>query len=246
VKKIILIIIFIISFNSVVFASYKDALSLYEAKKYKESLAIIAGELDPKKDLENNSPNYDFRFLAAHNHWKLGNIQAAIGHFRRCADIKKNSADPLIDLALMMLESKRYGDANFFAMGAIKISESRMPYYILGKSAMRLGNYYKAKEYFEKAISIDPEFFISYNDLGIVLMELKKYSEANTAFSAALSVMPESIEIHNNIGMSLERMNKLDEALNYYNRAYEKNPGNSVIQANVIRIKAKIAAVKKG
>jgi Flp pilus assembly protein TadD len=246
VKKIIPIFILIISFNTIVFASYKEALSLYETKKYKESLAIIAKELDTKKDMENNSPNYDLRFLAAHNHWKLGNLQAAIGHFKRCADIKKTSADPWIDLSLMMLESKRYGDANFFAMGALKISESQMSYYILGKSAAKLGNFYKAKEYFEKAISIDPEFWVTYNDLGIVLMELKKYSEANTAFSAALSGMPGSVEIQNNIAMSLEKMNKLDEALNFYNRADEKNPGNPVILGNVNRVKAKIAAVKKG
>lgn len=245
-KKIISIIIFIISFNSAVFSSYKEALILYEEKKYKESLAIIASELDITKDMEESSPNYNLRFLAAHNHWKLGNFQSAIGHFRRCADIKKDSADPLIDLSLMMLESKRYGDANFFAMGALKISESRMPYYVLGKSAMKRWNLYKAKEYFEKAISIDPEFSLAYNDLGIVLMELRKYSEANTAFSVALLTMPESIEIQNNIGMSLEKMNKLEDALNYYNRAYEKNPENQVIQSNVNRVKAKIAAVKNG
>jgi Flp pilus assembly protein TadD len=245
VKIIISIILFIISFNSIVIASYKEALSLYETKKYKESLAIIARELDPKKDMENNSLNYDLRFLAAHNHWKLGNLQGAIGHFRRCADIKKNSADPLIDLSLMMLDSKRYGDANFFAMGAVKIAESQMPYYVLGKSAVKLGNFYKAKEYFEKAILIDPEFWTAYNDLGIVLMELKKYGEANTAFSAALSVMPGSIEIQNNIAMSLEKMNKLEDALTYYNKALEKNSGNPVIQTNMNRVKAKIAAVKK-
>ncbi len=244
-KKIISIIIFIISFNSIVIASYKEALSLYESKKYKESLAMIARELDPKKDMESNSPNYDQRFLAAHNHWKLGNLQAAIGHFKRCTDIKKNSADPLIDLSLMMLDSKRYGDANFFAMGALKIAESQMPYYVLGKSAAKMGNFYKSKEYFEKAILIDPEFWTAYNDLGIVLMELKKYGEANTAFSAALSVMPGSIEIQNNIAMSLEKMNKLEDALTYYNKALEKNSGNPVIQANMNRVKAKIAAVKK-
>lgn len=244
-KKIISIIIFIISFNSVLFASYKEALTLYEEKKYKESLAMIAGELDITKDLEVESSNYNLRFLAAHNHWKLGNLQGAISHFKRCADIKKDSADPLIDLSLMMLENRRYGDANYFATSALKIAESQMPYYVLGKSAMKLWNLYKAKEYFEKAISIDPEFWTAYNDLGIVLMGLKKYGEANTAFSAALSIMPDSSEIQNNIGISLEKMDKLEEALNYFNRAYEKNSGNPVIQGNINRVKAKITVIKK-
>ena len=186
----------------------------------------------------------DFLQLTITGRWET--LQGAIAHFRRCADIKKDSADPWIDLSLLMLESKRYGDANYFSMGALKISESRMPYFILGKSALETGNFYKAKEYLEKAISIDPEFWAAYNELGIVLMGLKKFGEANTAFSAALTGKPGSVEVQNNIAMSLEQMNKLNEALNYYNKAYEKNPENPVIQANINRVKAKIAAVKKG
>ncbi|MFH0975066.1 MAG: tetratricopeptide repeat protein [Spirochaetota bacterium] len=244
-KKLISVIIFVISINSIVSASYKEALSLYETKKYKESLAIIAKELDPKKDMENNSPNYDLRFLAAHNHWKMGNIQAAIGHFRRCAEIKKTSPDSYIDLALMMLENKRYGDANFSAAGAAKIAEGPMPYYVLGKSAMKARNFVKAKEYLEKVISFDPEFWIAYNDLGITLMELKKYSEAGTAFSAALAVMPGSAEVLNNTAVNLELVGKNDEALRLLEKANDKAPENTVIQANLKRIKQKTAAEKK-
>lgn len=245
-KKIILISAFLIFANTALSASYKEALSLYEAKKYTESLKIIAVKLDAKKDMEKDSPNYDMRFLAAHNHWKLGNLQPAVLHFKKCAEIRKNIPDPLIDLSILMLESKRYGDANYFAFGALRIAENPIAYYVLGKSAMKTGNYLKAKEYFEKSISIDPEFGISYNDLGITLMELKKYGEANTAFSAALATMYTSPEVLNNMGMTLERAGKFDEAMKYYTKAFEKNSENRIIKMNLERLKGILSGTKKG
>ncbi len=246
IKAIVIITAFLISINTALSASYKEALSLFEEKKYKESLEVIARELDPKKDLEKDSPNYEMRFLAAHNHWKLGNVQAAVIHFKRCSEIKKDIPDPLTDLSFLMLEYKRYGDAAFFAGMALKISEGSASYYLLGKSAMKIGNYYKAKEYFEKAISLDPESWTSYNNLGIVLMRLKKYSEANTAFSAALAGMPDSTEVLNNIAVNFETSGRLDEALKYFSMANEKSPENPVIKANLERIKGKTAVIKKG
>jgi tetratricopeptide (TPR) repeat protein len=246
-KKIIVIMAaIIISFCTSVFASYKDALSLYQEKKYKESLEIIARELDVKKDMVKDSPNYDLRFLAAHNHWKLGNLNPAVSHFKRCADIKKDIPDPLIDLSFLMYEQKRYGDAAFFAGLAVKITEGPVSYYLLGKSAMKTGNYWKAKEYFEKVLSLDPEFATAYNDLGLVLMKLRKFSEANTAFSAALADMPDSAEVLNNIAMNYEASGRLDEALKYFSMANEKSPENQVVKTNFDRLKGKNAGLKKG
>jgi Flp pilus assembly protein TadD len=244
-KTVIIISALFISISTVLHASYKEALSLYEEKKYKESLEIIARELDAKKDTLKDSPNYDLRFLAAHNHWKLGNINPAVSHLKRCAEIRKNTPDPLIDLSYIMYDNKRYGDAAFFAGLANKISEGPVSYYLLGKSSMKTGNYYKAKEYFEKVLALDPEFVISYNDLGLALMKLRKFSEADTAFSAALADMPDSYELLNNIAMNFELSGRLDEALKYFNMANEKNPGNAVIKTNLERVKGKTAVLKK-
>jgi tetratricopeptide (TPR) repeat protein len=245
-KAIVIIAVFFISLNTALHASYKEALSLYEEKKYKESLEIIARELDVNKDLEKDSPNYNLRFLAAHNHWKLGNLNPAVSHFKRCSEINKDTPDPLIDLSFLMYELKRYGDAAFFAGLANKISEGPVAYNLLGKSAAKTGNFYKAKEYFEKVLSLDPEFVTAYNDLGLVLMKLRKFSEANTAFSAALADMPNSAEVLNNIAMNYEVSGRLDEALKYFSLANEKNPGNLVIKTNLERLKGKTAVPKKG
>ncbi|MBN2042145.1 MAG: tetratricopeptide repeat protein [Spirochaetes bacterium] len=238
-RKIILMALVLFCSSAAVYASYGEALKLYEAGMYNDSLKMIAEELDISKDLEENSPNYDLRFLAAHNHWKLGNLGPAIVHFKKCTLIKKDVADPLIDLSLMLMDFKRYGDARYFAGKALEIKESAEPYYVLGGYDAVMGRYYAAKKNFEKAISFNPEFGVSYNALGVVLMKLGKFSEANTAFSAALVFLPESAEVLNNIALSLEKTGKNGQALEYLNKAFEKDPNNREIQKNLSRLKDK-------
>jgi tetratricopeptide (TPR) repeat protein len=217
--------------------SYKEALKLFQEARYQDSLTMVAKILSVDKDMEPDSPNYKLRFLAAHNHWKLGNHKSAIAHFKRCMDIKSDVVGPYVDLSLMLLEMRRYHDVNTYARRGLKIKEDPMLYYVLGKAALGYKNYWRAKEFFEKSLSLDPELFISYNELGIVLMKMDRYSQANTAFSAALALKPDSPEILNNIALSLERMKKYPEAYGYLKNAKALAPDHAEILKNFNRLK---------
>jgi Flp pilus assembly protein TadD len=221
-------------------ASYSGALKYFQDKKYSESLKMAAEELTVSRDMEKDSPNYKLRYLAAHNHWMLGNYESAISHFKRCMDIRTEIADPYIDLALLLVEIKRYKDAETYVRKGLKIDKDNpMLFYILGRAAQGFKNYPRSKELFEKAISLDPEMYAAYNSLGMILMRMKKYSEANTAFSAAQALMPDSPEILNNIAMSLERQKKYSEALGFIGKAKKIAPDNKVILKNEERLKGR-------
>ncbi len=187
--------------------------------------------------MEPNSPNYNLRYLAAHNHWKLKNATSAIAHLKICAEIQKNNPNPLIDLSLILLENKKYADAGQCATRALGLKESSLPYYVLANISLEQKNYWRAKEYFEKAISIDPGMSIAYNGLGITLMNLNKFNEANTAFSAALAMSPDSPEILNNIAVSLKKLGKTNEAYGYVSTAIAKSPDNPMIRKNAADLK---------
>jgi tetratricopeptide (TPR) repeat protein len=239
-KKIIVITCLILFSCTALFASYKEALKLYEKNDYTGSLKIIASELETANDSKPDSPNYNLRFLAAHDHWKLGNTKSAMDHFARCIEIKKSKVDPYIDLALLQIELKKYGEAENTARRGLEAEKSPMLYYIMGMASLKRENFWKAKEMFEKANSLNPELYYSYNALGISLMRLKKYSEANTAFSAAHAIKPKSVEIINNLGMSYEKLGKNKDAYEYFKQALSMDEKNSVIAANLERIKAKV------
>ena len=214
-------------------ASYEEALRLFDEKKHRESLKMIASELDAKKDADPASVNYKLRFLAAHNHWKLGTHDSAFQHFQKCMQIRPDSIDPYVDLALMFTEKRKFRDAEYFVKKGLDIKKDAMLYYVYGRLAMGSDNHWKAKELFEKSISINPELFAAYNSLGLVLMKLDRASEANTAFTAALSMNSGSFEIMNNVGYSLIVMGKYDTALQYLEKALLINPESSAIKANL-------------
>jgi len=238
-KKSLYTICLVMFMNSILFASYSEALKLYEKKDYKNSLKMIAAELQVSNDAKPDSPNYNLRFLAAHNHWKLGNTKSAIDHFTRCIEINKKKVDPYIDLAMLMIETKKYGEAENIAKRGLEIEKSPLLYYLQGLISLKRENFWRAKEMFEKANSINPELYLSYNALGIALMRVKKYSEANTAFSAASAMKPKSAEILNNIGMSYEKLGKNKEALEYYENARAIDEKNEVVAKNLARMKKK-------
>ncbi len=238
-KRVCVGIMLVFIYCGVLHASYDEAVKLYESKKYQDSLQMVADMLVTEDDFKAGSPNFNLRFLAAHNHWKMGNYVPASQHFARCMEINKNSVDPYVDLSLMQVEQKKYGDADATARRGLEVKKDAMLYYVLGYTSLRKENFWRAKEMFEKAIALDPEQYISYNGLGIALMRLKKHGEANTAFSAAHVMRPRSVEILNNLGMSYEKLGKTKEAIDYYSRALVLDEKNAVVSSNLQRVKNK-------
>ena len=103
-----------------------------------------------------------------------------------------------------------------------------MVYYITG-------NYYVAKECYEKALIISkkvhdeehPDVATSYNSLGAVYSDLGKYNEAKEYFEKALVIMKNIYEeehagvatSYNNLGIVYSDLGKYNEAKEYYEKA---------------------------
>jgi len=235
-KKLLFFSLFFTMLSSNVFASYEEALTLFQEKKYQESLDMLAQDLKVSDDFKQGSQNYKIRYLAAHAHWKLGNKDSASLHFRKCMEIDKSKVDPYIDLTILLVEKGRLGNASSVAEDGLRIKEDPMLYWILGRISYLKKNYSRAKVLLEIANSKDPEFYFSYNDLGAVLMKLGKFGDANTAFSVALALNPASAEINSNIAQSLIMMGKAGDAESYAKKALELAPDNEMIKNLVKKI----------
>lgn len=244
-KKILFL--FLLLVYSLVYANYDDALVLFQKKQYKKSLSTIAQELVVADDLKPNSPNYNLRFLAAHNHWKMGNVKSAIIHFKRCMDIDRGNVSPYVDLALLLIDQARFADAESVAHRGLKIKESPDLFWVLGRAKMARGKFQVARELFSKSVSADPEVFIYNFDLGVSLLRLKKYGEANTAFSAATILNTQSALAYNNLAYSfyMMYMGKKSRPSEYIKaarenaeKALELAPGNKKIEKTLAIIKS--------
>ncbi len=231
-KRIVLSMLVVVFSTGMLFGEYKEALKLYEEDKYQESLDKIAESLVVSEDFDPESQNYRLRYLAGHNHWKLGNVDSAVIHLKRCAEIRKDTADPYIDLGFLMIDNNRYRPAAVFAREAIKREETALGYYVLGLAYSGMKSYWKSKEYLEKANSLNTEMYLSYNELGNVLMKLKRYTEAQTAYATAHALHPGSAKVLNNLAVCNEQLGNSEKARQYIKQAHEIDGSNRVIAEN--------------
>ena len=215
-------------------ADYNAALELFQKGDYAASLQAVADELNAAQDMVAGSPNYRLRYLAAHNHWRMGNHEKALAHLAVCARIQPKTADPLIDIGLIYIDLKRWQDALDAGQRAAALDKnSAMTFYILGKARYGFQNYWGAKEYLEKATSLDFELYAAWSELGRSLTALAKYPEAETAFSTALSLNPDSAEVLNNYAVKLHKAGNRKKAAELMARAAKLNPQSAVIARNV-------------
>lgn len=220
-----------------VFADYNSALNLFSQGKYEESLKIIGQELDASLDMTADSPNYKLRFLAAHNHWKMKRYENAMSHIGRCLQIKPDDTNAMIDAGLIYSDWNKFKDALRIGQKlAEKEKNNPAGYYLIGKARYGLENYWGAKELYEKATSIDFNFYPAWNELGKTLMMLKKYPEAEIAFSTALSIKPGSYEVMNNLAACYYTQGQKEKATEMLKKAAEAGKSNAVIQENLASV----------
>src|SRR4030066_323927 len=81
-----------------------------------------------------------------------------------------------------------------------------------------------------------PKHLETYRLLGKAYLEAKRYNEAVDIFNRVLMAVPD--DFVSNVGMSIIRdeQNKLDDAIWHMERAYEAQPSNSAIQAELQRL----------
>ena len=96
----------------------------------------------------------------------------------------------------------------------------------LGSIFKELGEHQKAKEYFEKAITIDPNFVSAHSNLGILFKKLGEYQKAKECYEKAIKINPNYAKAHNNLGIIFQSLGEPHKASEYYKKAIIIDPNN--------------------
>ncbi|MBD2558920.1 tetratricopeptide repeat protein, partial [Aphanizomenon flos-aquae] len=86
---------------------------------------------------------------------------------------------------------------------------------------------------YQKAIELDPNYAIAYNNLGNALYYQKKLDGAVTAYQKAIELDPNYAIAYNNLGNALSDQKKLDEAVAAYQKAIELDPKLAIAYYNL-------------
>lgn len=84
-------------------------------------------------------------------------------------------------------------------------------------------NYEKAKEYYDRANILKPEFYQGYLNAGICLLEDKRFKEAIDMLSMVLKICPDISEVRYNLGNAYYGTGQKLLALSEYKKAIELN-----------------------
>ena len=122
---------------------------------------------------------------------------------------------------------------------ALEISNNKYPraYRCLGKYYYSVEkNYSKAKEYYEKAMSINPSFPSIWFSLGMIYIQEKNFNKALICFSKILSNDESSGEVWGNMGVCFIQLNKFKEAEKCLEQGYFKTKGSWRMLDNLIYV----------
>jgi Tfp pilus assembly protein PilF len=81
------------------------------------------------------------------------------------------------------------------------------------------GNVDEAIQYFNKSISLDARYHLSYNGLGIAYLMKGEFKTAVDFFNKALQINPTLSEAHNYLGTAYQELGMLDKAEQEYRTA---------------------------
>ena len=105
--------------------------------------------------------------------------------------------------------------------------EKANSYFIQAQEASYNRNYKKAKEYYEKAIKLNPKFAEAYNNLAVLLFQyFKEYKTAKEYYEKAIKFKNKYSQAYFNLGNLLQHsyFKKYKEAKECYEKAIEFNP----------------------
>ena len=97
--------------------------------------------------------------------------------------------------------------------------------YLLGLSSIKLENFNKAENYFNKLILLNKNAENLYI-LGNIQKKLKKLDNAIISFEEAIKLNPNFTEAYNNLGSTQKSLNKYEEAIMNYKKAISLKKNN--------------------
>ena len=89
----------------------------------------------------------------------------------------------------------------------------------MGVLLLESNNFYKAKQLFQKAIQIQPNYAAAHNNLGITFNALEEAQKAIISYQKAIQIQPNYAAAHNNLGMVFGELGDFEKAISSYQMA---------------------------
>lgn len=139
-------------------------------------------------------------------------------------------------LGYVFFRSKRYSLALFvFSELLSKHPDDPQIYFVMGDIYMKIKNYPKAKDLFERGLSIKEDKII-WNKLGLCYFEIGAIEDAKSAFEKAIAIDKDFWPAYMNLGLIYKRKSDFENSAKMYHRALELKGDNPDIIYNLANL----------
>jgi tetratricopeptide (TPR) repeat protein len=97
-------------------------------------------------------------------------------------------------------------------------------YFTKGYNARKNGFNELAIEYYQKAIDLNPNYAMAYNNMGNAYYGQENYKEAIRCYQKAIDLNPNYATAYNNMGNAYDDLKNYKEAIRCYQKAIDLNP----------------------
>ncbi|GAA4149445.1 hypothetical protein GCM10022217_01350 [Chryseobacterium ginsenosidimutans] len=206
-------------------SSNKDAWKLYFEKNYKAAKLLFYEMI--KYDLKNEAVIYEALAICEYVDY---NYTKAILNINKALEIEKNDsilqnkASILTEIGMLNNDLKKVDEAlSIYEVIMKKEKNSSGLYYNFASALTKKAEYEKSIEYFLKAIHLNPNNPMYWNNLGNSYMNIGEHIKEMMCYDNALTLDPDQAETLFSKGSSLFRyFGKIDEGLTLMLQASEK------------------------
>jgi Flp pilus assembly protein TadD len=211
--------------------AYREAENAYTERRYDDALDLFT--LYTEQHPGNPWGHYMYGLSA----WKAGSLGDAETGFRTALRIDPRHMKSHLNLARVLLDDDRPGEALAEATAATDLDSTRgEAYRLVGRAHHNLGQPEKAITAYRRAVSLDTSDVWAMNNLGLLLIERERFEEALLPLAGAVAIEPEVVIFQNNLGIALERTGRHEAAAEAFRAALRVDDSNQKVMANLTRV----------
>jgi tetratricopeptide (TPR) repeat protein len=143
----------------------------------------------------------------------------------RCLSLRPDDVEPRVIMARFLFAREMPAEASVHLNHALR-SQDGSPdgMYCLGRYYLDLGDWYGARDYFERALRVDPVHYLALRDLQCCYFELGDFHQAIDACERLLEMDPTDAGSHYNLGLTYQRLGRVHLAAKYFEESVRQDP----------------------
>ncbi len=215
-------------------ATWADAEGAFHAGRYGEAIDLFSIYA------EEHPTNPWAHYMLGLSGWKAGHLDVAETHLRESIELAPDDVKSRINLARVLIEGGRPGDAIEQAAAAEALDPASIQAKrVHARALAESGDHATALDKYEDALWIHPDDGWSLNNMGYLLIRQGSYDDAIGPLALAVQVDSTNVTFLNNFGSALEGAGFPVAALAAFRSAAEIDPSGKAAES-ARRLEARI------